>query len=54
MREIAAVVNVGVREDHRVHPGRVVGKVPVAFVRFLAATLKKPALQQQLASINLD
>jgi hypothetical protein len=53
VRQVAAMVDVGMREDDRVDGVSGKGEVQVSFVRFLSPTLIKTAVQQQSVLVQV-
>ena len=54
MRQVAAVIDVGVRQQHRVDLLRIKGKLPVALQRLGASPLVEPAVEQQPRAIDFN
>jgi hypothetical protein len=54
IRQVATMIDMGVRKDHRIHAARAIGEVKISDVRFAASTLIQPTIQQEAVPIDLQ
>jgi hypothetical protein len=54
VRDFAAVIDVRVREDHRINPAGIISKILIVGIRLRAFALIQPTFQKKARAIDLD